>query len=639
MVSVGLSPTPERKKAISFSRAVRAVRADPGGAEGRHDARRRSRRGTTRTRRSPSLQGSTGASSSCRRCSRRPSSKSFPDQNAAFLEVATGRADGIVVENYLLAQFNKSNGNKLEAGRRSRSRCTCSTAPTRCRRATRRSSRYLNKFICSVQKNGQLAEIYKQTEGATLPPMPPASESRRRDRAARVAVRRGSTDSMTARDATTSSSSAAGPPGSRPPPRRAAPGSRSRLVDERPTLGGQIFKQPGPGFRVTRPRGARPRPPARPRADRRGRALAARALLLRTSCVSIAATRPCSSTEGERARTVAARRVLLAPGAHDRPVVFPGWTLPGVLTAGGAQTLVKTQRVAPGERHRVRRQRPARARVPGAAPPLRRERRRWRSRPGRRPGPRDVAAARSRRRAATCALLRDAVALPQRSSCAAACRCATGGSSCAAEGDGRVEAVVHAAVDADWRVVPGQRGARRGRRALLGYGFFPSVELLRLAGCELRATTRISAARSSCVDAWQRTTVAGHLGGGRRHRRRRARTSRSTRAGSPRSARRSTSARSRRPTRPTRGGARSAPAGAEAGASASALSPAAPRRPRHLRAGRPPTPSSAAARRSRAPSSTAAIDGHRRHQRRQGLHARRRWASARGATASGRSPR
>ena len=41
-------------------------------------------------------------------------SSSFPDQNAAFLEVATGRANGIVVENYLLAQFNKSNGNKLK---------------------------------------------------------------------------------------------------------------------------------------------------------------------------------------------------------------------------------------------------------------------------------------------------------------------------------------------------------------------------------------------------------------------------------------------------------------------------------------------------------------------------------------------
>ena len=54
--------------------------------------------------------------------------------------------------------------------------------------------------------------------------------------------------------------------------------------------------------------------------------------------------------EGERARAVSAARVLLAPGAHDRPVAFPGWTLPGVLTAGAAQTIAKVHRVAPGER-------------------------------------------------------------------------------------------------------------------------------------------------------------------------------------------------------------------------------------------------------------------------------------------------
>ena len=30
----------------------------------------------------------------------------------------------------------------------------------------------LNKFICSVQGNGQLARIYQQTEGTALPPMP-----------------------------------------------------------------------------------------------------------------------------------------------------------------------------------------------------------------------------------------------------------------------------------------------------------------------------------------------------------------------------------------------------------------------------------------------------------------------------------
>jgi D-hydroxyproline dehydrogenase subunit alpha len=45
-----------------------------------------------------------------------------------------------------------------------------------------------------------------------------------------------------------------------------------------------------------------------------------------------------------------AEKVLLAPGAYDRALPFPGWDLPGVLTAGAAQTLVKSQLVLPGRR-------------------------------------------------------------------------------------------------------------------------------------------------------------------------------------------------------------------------------------------------------------------------------------------------
>ena len=48
--------------------------------------------------------------------------------------------------------------------------------------------------------------------------------------------------------------------------------------------------------------------------------------------------------------TMQARRILVAAGAYDRPVVFPGWTLPGVVTAGGAQAMVKASRVVPGDR-------------------------------------------------------------------------------------------------------------------------------------------------------------------------------------------------------------------------------------------------------------------------------------------------
>ena len=53
---------------------------------------------------------------------------------------------------------------------------------------------------------------------------------------------------------------------------------------------------------------------------------------------------------GGRAVTFRPRRLVLAPGAHERPVPLPGWTLPGVMTTGSLQTLVRAQRVCPGER-------------------------------------------------------------------------------------------------------------------------------------------------------------------------------------------------------------------------------------------------------------------------------------------------
>src|SRR5260370_2860462 len=45
--------------------------------------------------------------------------------------------------------------------------------------------------------------------------------------------------------------------------------------------------------------------------------------------------------------TVIARRILLATGAIERPVPIPGWTLPGVMTVGAAQILLKTADLVP----------------------------------------------------------------------------------------------------------------------------------------------------------------------------------------------------------------------------------------------------------------------------------------------------
>ncbi len=53
---------------------------------------------------------------------------------------------------------------------------------------------------------------------------------------------------------------------------------------------------------------------------------------------------------GGRTETIGADRILLATGALERPVPIPGWTLPGVLAAGGAQVLLKTAGLVPDGR-------------------------------------------------------------------------------------------------------------------------------------------------------------------------------------------------------------------------------------------------------------------------------------------------
>lgn len=47
-------------------------------------------------------------------------------------------------------------------------------------------------------------------------------------------------------------------------------------------------------------------------------------------------------TQGHKARMISAKAVVLATGAQERPVPFPGWTLPGVMTVGAAQILLKS---------------------------------------------------------------------------------------------------------------------------------------------------------------------------------------------------------------------------------------------------------------------------------------------------------
>ncbi|MFP4361654.1 MAG: FAD-dependent oxidoreductase, partial [Alphaproteobacteria bacterium] len=48
-----------------------------------------------------------------------------------------------------------------------------------------------------------------------------------------------------------------------------------------------------------------------------------------------------------RVETAATRRLVLATGALERPVPFPGWTLPGVMGVGALQTALKSGGLVP----------------------------------------------------------------------------------------------------------------------------------------------------------------------------------------------------------------------------------------------------------------------------------------------------
>lgn len=55
-------------------------------------------------------------------------------------------------------------------------------------------------------------------------------------------------------------------------------------------------------------------------------------------------------TADGNSEAIIARRILLATGAIERPVPIPGWTLPGVMTIGAAQILMKTADLVPDGR-------------------------------------------------------------------------------------------------------------------------------------------------------------------------------------------------------------------------------------------------------------------------------------------------
>ncbi|MBL8931632.1 MAG: FAD-dependent oxidoreductase [Kineosporiaceae bacterium] len=217
---------------------------------------------------------------------------------------------------------------------------------------------------------------------------------------------------------------------------------------------------------------------------------------------------------GERPVTVAATAVVIATGAHDTVLPFPGWDLPGVLAAGGAQALLKEHQVLPGRRVVVAGTGPfllslaaglaqAGAEVAAVfeAGDGRGWARRWRSATA---VPR--ALIEGAQYAATLARQR----IPVRARHIVV----------AARGRDRLEAVEVARLTGEGRLVPGSARWVRADALAVGWGFTPRLELAQQAGCTLGVSHAIGPAGAAAVvaDAEGRTGVpgvyvAGEVGG------------------------------------------------------------------------------------------------------------------------------
>ncbi|MFB9838707.1 ABC transporter substrate-binding protein [Actinoallomurus acaciae] len=171
LVSVGLTATDARKKVVDFTRAyvpytsVLAVRQSD-------DSPAQVATYNTSGKIITALQGSTGEQLAKKTF---PNAKlqTYSDQNSALLQVATGRANGSVLEDYILAQYQKSNPNQLKKAALPKP-LDLSYGAWAVQKGNSTLAGKLNTFLCKAQTDGSLAALYKKDFGVTDAPVMPA---------------------------------------------------------------------------------------------------------------------------------------------------------------------------------------------------------------------------------------------------------------------------------------------------------------------------------------------------------------------------------------------------------------------------------------------------------------------------------
>ncbi|MEM9758982.1 MAG: 2Fe-2S iron-sulfur cluster-binding protein [Pseudomonadota bacterium] len=140
----------------------------------------------------------------------------------------------------------------------------------------------------------------------------------------------------------------AGPAGLAAAEAAAKAGASVLVVDERLQPGGQYFKQPGSGFDIDESELDAQFMQGR-ELYRRARAAGAD-FLFATTVWGVFPGPEIGVFHEDRNQLLKPRRIILSPGAFERPRPFPGWTLPGVMTTGAAQTLLRAYQTTPGRR-------------------------------------------------------------------------------------------------------------------------------------------------------------------------------------------------------------------------------------------------------------------------------------------------
>ncbi|MBS7700279.1 MULTISPECIES: FAD-dependent oxidoreductase [unclassified Chelatococcus] len=144
----------------------------------------------------------------------------------------------------------------------------------------------------------------------------------------------------------------AGPSGLSAAIAAASAGASVTIVDERHSAGGQFYKQPNTNAARHALSGDQQ--------SRDGAALVAKAADLGVTLLGGVTVWGASLDDDglpviaclgpERAFYCHPRMLVIGTGAFERPAPVPGWTLPGVMTAGAAQTLLRSYATLPGKR-------------------------------------------------------------------------------------------------------------------------------------------------------------------------------------------------------------------------------------------------------------------------------------------------